>query len=36
VNADDIAEFDKTTPITVVATCENGTHVLRPVGCRSK
>jgi hypothetical protein len=28
----DVAEFDKTTPITVVATYEEGTHVLRPVG----
>ncbi len=28
----DVAEFDKTTPITVVATFENGVHVLRPVG----
>jgi hypothetical protein len=28
----DVAEFDKTTPITVVATFENGRHVLRPVG----
>ncbi len=28
----DVAEFDKTTPITVVATYENGVHVLRPVG----
>ena len=28
----DVAEFDHRTPITVVATYENGTHVLRPVG----
>ena len=28
----DVAEFDKTTPITVVATYEDGVHVLRPVG----
>ncbi len=28
----DVAEFDKQTPITVVATYENGVHVLRPVG----
>jgi hypothetical protein len=28
----DVAEFDKTTPITVVATFEDGAHVLRPVG----
>ncbi len=28
----DVAEFDKTTPITVVATFEAGVHVLRPVG----
>jgi hypothetical protein len=28
----DVAEFDKATPITVVATYEDGTHVLRPVG----
>lgn len=28
----DVAEFDKVTPITVVATYENGVHVLRPVG----
>lgn len=28
----DVAEFDKTTPITVVASYENGVHVLRPVG----
>jgi hypothetical protein len=28
----DVAEFDYTTPITVVATYENGVHVLRPVG----
>ena len=28
----DVAEFDKTTPITVVATFENGVHMLRPVG----
>jgi len=27
-----VAEFDKTTEITVVATFENGVHVLRPVG----
>ena len=27
-----LAEFDKTTPITVVATYEDGVHVLRPVG----
>ena len=29
---DDVAEFDFTTPITVVATYEDGVHVLRPVG----
>lgn len=28
----DVAEFDKVTPITVVATYEDGVHVLRPVG----
>lgn len=28
----DVAEFDCATPITVVATFENGVHVLRPVG----
>lgn len=28
----DVAEFDYKTPITVVATYEAGTHVLRPVG----
>ena len=28
----DVAEFDKTTPIIVVATFEDGVHVLRPVG----
>jgi hypothetical protein len=28
----DVAEFDKQTPITVVATFEGGVHVLRPVG----
>lgn len=28
----DVAESDKTTPITVVATFEAGVHVLRPVG----
>jgi hypothetical protein len=28
----DVAEFDKATPINVVATFENGVHVLRPVG----
>jgi hypothetical protein len=28
----DVAEFDKATPITVIATYENGVHVLRPVG----
>ncbi len=28
----DVAEFDKTTPIHVVATFEDGVHVLRPVG----
>ena len=28
----DVAEFDFTTPITVVATFEEGIHVLRPVG----
>jgi hypothetical protein len=28
----DVAEFDKETPITVVATYEEGVHVLRPVG----
>ncbi len=28
----DVAEKDFTTPITVVATYENGAHVLRPVG----
>jgi hypothetical protein len=28
----DVAEFDFTTPITAVATFEEGVHVLRPVG----
>ena len=28
----DVAEFDKTTRITVVASYEDGVHVLRPVG----
>lgn len=28
----DVAEFDYTTPVTVVATYEDGVHVLRPVG----
>jgi len=28
----DVAEFDKQTPITVVASYEDGTHMLRPVG----
>jgi hypothetical protein len=28
----DVAEFDKATAITVVATYEDGVHVLRPVG----
>jgi hypothetical protein len=28
----DVAEFDKATPITVVASYENSVHVLRPVG----
>jgi len=28
----DVAEFDKQTPINVVATYEHGVHVLRPVG----
>ena len=28
----DVVEFDKQTPITVVATFEDGVHVLRPVG----
>ncbi len=28
----DVAEFDKRTPISVVATFEDGVHVLRPVG----
>ncbi|WP_395152837.1 hypothetical protein [Ilumatobacter sp.] len=28
----DVAEFDKQTPISVVATFEDGVHVLRPVG----
>ncbi len=28
----DVAEFDFTTPITVVASIEDGVHVLRPVG----
>jgi hypothetical protein len=28
----DVAEIDKTTPITVVASYEDGVHVLRPVG----
>lgn len=28
----DVAEFDFTTPITVVATYEDGVHVLRPAG----
>ena len=32
MNADDVAEFDTTASITVVATFENGTHVLRAVG----
>jgi len=27
-----VAEFDKTTPITVVASYVDGVHVLRPVG----
>ena len=27
----DVAEFDKQTPITVVATFDDGVHVLRPV-----
>jgi hypothetical protein len=30
--AEDVAEFDKTTPIAVVASYEGGVHVLRPVG----
>ena len=29
---DDVAEFDKETRITVVASYEDGVHVLRPVG----
>jgi hypothetical protein len=28
----DVAEFDFKTPITVIATYENGVHTLRPVG----
>jgi hypothetical protein len=28
----DVFEFDKVTPMQVVATYENGVHVLRPVG----
>ena len=28
----DVAEFDKQTPITVVATFDDGVHILRPVG----
>ena|SRR5450755_1030075 len=28
----DVAEFDKQTPITVIASYEHGVHVLRPVG----
>ena len=28
----DVAEFDRQTPITVVASYEDGVHVLRPVG----
>jgi hypothetical protein len=28
----DVAELDKTTPITVVASYEDGVHVLRPLG----
>jgi hypothetical protein len=28
----DVAEFDRRTPITVVASYEDGVHVLRPVG----
>ena len=28
----DVAEFDFATPITVIATYEDGAHVLRPVG----
>jgi hypothetical protein len=28
----DVAEFDKQTPITVIATYEDGVHVLRPMG----
>lgn len=28
----DVAEFDKTTPISVVASFEDGVHVLRPIG----
>lgn len=28
----DVAEFDHTTPITVIASYEDGVHVLRPVG----
>jgi len=28
----DVAEFDKQTPISVVATYEGGVHVLRPIG----
>lgn len=30
----DVAEMDHSTPITVVATYEDGVHVLRPVGLR--
>jgi hypothetical protein len=29
---DDVAQFDKVTPIRVVASFEDGVHVLRPVG----
>ncbi len=28
----DVAEFDKTTEIHVIATYEDGVHVLRPIG----
>ena len=28
----DVAEFDRQTPITVVASYEDGVHILRPVG----
>ena len=28
----DVAEFDHATPITVIATYEDGVHILRPVG----